>query len=271
MAIKLIVLDLDGTLTNDEKKITPRTKKALMDAQQNHGVKIVLASGRPTFGIAPLAEELNLKEYGGFILAFNGCRIINWQTRDIISDQMLSPDVMPYLYDCSKRTGFPILTYQGEDIVTECPEDKYVLEEARINKMPIRKMDNFLEEVKHPINKCLIVGDPEPLHELELEMAEHLKGVMNVFRSAPFFIELVPLGIDKAKTLEVLIKQMGISREEVMACGDGYNDLSMVEFAGLGVAMENAVEGVKACAQYITASNNEDGVGLAVEKFVLND
>lgn len=267
MKYKLLVLDLDGTLTNDEKIITPKTYDALMKAQEE-GVKIVLASGRPTFGIAPLAEKLKLKDYGGYILAFNGCRIINWQSREIISDSVLDPEVMPYLYECSKKSGFPILTYQGEDIVTEYPEDQYVIEEARINKMPVRKMNDFMTEVKHPINKCLIVGAPERLHVLEIEMAEKLQGRMGIFRSAPFFLELVPLNIDKAKTLNILIKKIGITREEVVACGDGYNDLSMIEFAGMGVAMKNAVDEVKAKANYITIhDNNHDGIAEVIEKF----
>lgn len=267
MKYKLLVLDLDGTLTNDEKIITPKTYDALMKAQEE-GVKIVLASGRPTFGIAPLAEKLKLKDYGGYILAFNGCRIINWQSREIISDSVLDPEVMPYLYECSKKSGFPILTYQGEDIVTEYPEDQYVIEEARINKMPVRKMNDFMTEVKYPINKCLIVGEPERLHVLEIEMAEKLQGRMGIFRSAPFFLELVPLNVDKAKTLNILIKKIGITREEVVACGDGYNDLSMIEFAGMGVAMKNAVDEVKAKANYITIhDNNHDGIAEVIEKF----
>lgn len=268
MSYKIIALDLDGTLTNEEKKITPKTYASLMKAQEL-GVKIALVSGRSPFGIAPLAEELQLDRYGGYVLAFNGGRIINWRGGEVISNSNLSADVLPYLYECSECSGFPILTYQGDEIITEYPEDKYVIEEQRITKMPVRKVENFLRDVQHPINKCLIVGDPSPLHELELEMAEQLKGRINVFRSAPFFIELVPAEVDKAKMLAVLIERLGIKRSELMACGDGYNDLTMVEFAGLGVAMENAVDEVKKRAKFITLSNENDGVGYAVDRFVL--
>lgn len=270
MAYKIIALDLDGTLTNEEKKITPKTYASLMKAQEQ-GVKIALVSGRSPFGIAPLAEELQLEKYEGYVLAFNGGKIIDWQTKEVLSNSFLSPEVLPYLYECSERTGFPILTYQGDEIITEHPEDKYVIEEQRITKMPVRKVDDFLRDVQHPINKCLIVGNPEPLHELELEMAEHLKGIMSVFRSAPFFIELVPGEVDKAKMLEVLLERLGIKRSELMACGDGYNDLTMIEYAGLGVAMNNAVDEVKARAQFITLSNEDDGVGYAVDRFILGE
>ena len=93
---------------------------------------------------------------------------------------------------------------------------------------------------------------------------------MNVFRSEPFFLELVPQGIDKARSLAVLLEEIGLSKDEMIACGDGFNDLSMIQYAGLGVAMANAQEVVKKAADYITLSNEEDGVAAVVKKFFLN-
>lgn len=98
---------------------------------------------------------------------------------------------------------------------------------------------------------------------------EALGKELNVFRSDPFFLEILPAGIDKAYGLQKLIDVLGIKREEVIACGDGYNDITMVKFAGLGVAMGNAVEQTKAAADYITLSNDDDGVAAVVEKFIL--
>jgi len=264
---KLLVLDIDGTLTKKNKTISAHTKETLLKAQEN-GLKIVLASGRPTQGIAPLADELQMDKFGGYVLAFNGGAIFDWSTKEMIYSNMLPEDVKPYLYQCAKENGFQILSYCGKDIVAEDPDNQYVAYEAMLNKMPTRKVPNFLEEVTYPLAKCLIVGDAEPLHELELKMAEHLKGKMNVFRSEPFFMELVPLGIDKAKCLASLLEKIGMTREEMIACGDGFNDQSMIEYAGLGVAMANAQEPVKAAADYITLSNEEDGVAAVVEKFI---
>jgi len=144
-----------------------------------------------------------------------------------------------------------------------------VLHEAFINKMPVIQYDDFLSQIVYPINKCLIVGDPVPLHQLELQLASLLEGRMNVYRSAGFFLECVPLGIDKARSLERLIATLDVSREEIIACGDGYNDQSMISFAGLGVAMANAPREVQDTADYITYSNEEDGVAHVVEKFIL--
>ena len=270
MEYKLLALDLDGTLTNSKKQITPHTLETLIRAQQEKGLKIILASGRPTYGVAPLANALQLDKFGGFILAYNGGEIINWRTHEIMYKNLLDHDVLPYLYECAKKNDFAIVTYENEYVLTEKPDDEYVLKEALLNVMKIKKVDNFLEAVRHPIAKCLIVGEPTHLAILEKEMQEHLKDRMGVFRSEPYFLELVPKGIDKARSLSVLLEELELKREELMAAGDGFNDLSMVRFAGMGVAMANAQDVVKENADFITLSNDEDGVAYAVEKFILS-
>lgn len=266
---KMIVLDLDGTLTNSKKVITPKTKEALIQAQKK-GVRIVLASGRPTYGIKSLAEVLCLNQHHGYILAFNGGKIIDCSNNETLFEQTLSPELVPTLYNSAMKGGMQILTYQGKGIAATSTEDKYVKEEAFINKLPITLYSNFLEQIVYPINKCLIVGDPTPLHEVEIQLAKTLEGKMSVYRSADYFLECVPLNVDKAQSLAKLLKLTGIKREEIIACGDGYNDLSMICFAGLGVAMANANEDIRIQADYVTlASNEKDGVAEIVEKFLL--
>ena len=265
----LIALDLDGTLTNNKKEMTSRTRQALLSAEQQ-GLRIVLASGRPTYGITALAEDLQLKDYGGYILAFNGGRITDCSTGAIVFDQPLSPSVVDPLYTALKSAGMEMLTYQDEVIAATKKANKYVLHEAFINKMPVVEYDDFVHQVKYPINKCLVVGDPAPLHELEMRLVESFKGRMDAYRSAGFFLECVPPGIDKARSLARLFEILSISKDEVIACGDGYNDQNMIRYAGLGVAMANAPKDVQDTADYITYSNEEDGVAHVVEKFVLN-
>lgn len=269
MNYKLIVLDLDGTLTNSKKEITLRNKETLLRAQQK-GIRLVLASGRPTYGIVPLANELRMNEFGGFILSYNGGEIINWETEELIYDNVLPNDVVPILYECARSHKLSILTYDGAEIVTENSQDPYVQKEAFLNKMAVRETNDFLTDITLPVAKCLIVGDPQELIQVESELCIRLQGRINVFRSEPYFLELVPQGIDKAQSLAVLLKELDVTREEMIAIGDGYNDLSMIKFAGMGIAMGNAQEPVKKAARYITLTNEEDGVALAVEKFVLN-
>lgn len=270
MDYKLIVLDLDGTLTNSKKEITPRNLETLIRAQEQ-GVRLVLASGRPTYGIVPLAEQLRMAQFGGYILSYNGGEIIDWKTKKMMYENVLPNEVIPHLYECASKYKLPLLSYDEAEIVTEYPEDEYVLKEAFLNKMAVRKASAFLEEITLPLPKCLIVGDPDLLIQVESELCIELQGRINVFRSEPYFLELVPQGIDKAMSLDVLIKELGLSREELIAIGDGYNDLSMIRFAGMGIAMANAQEPVKKAADYITLSNEEDGVAEAILKFVLKD
>ena len=267
MKYKLLVLDLDGTLTNSKKKITDRTRNTLIEAQKR-GVKIVLASGRPTYGVAPLANALELNRYEGYILSYNGGEIIDWKTGELMYKKWLENDILPYLYKCAKENGFAIVTYDHEFVLTESPDDEYVLKEALLNVMKIKKVDNFLEVIPRPITKCLIVGEPKRLEILEKEMYGQLKDKMGVFRSEPYFLELVPKGIDKAQSLSVLLKEIGLAKEEMIAIGDGFNDLSMIQYAGLGIAMANAQPIVRENADFITLSNDEDGVAYAVEKFI---
>ncbi len=261
----LLVLDLDGTLTNSKKEISPRNLQTLLRLQQS-GVRLVLASGRPTYGIAPLADALHMKEYGGFILSYNGGEIIEWGTGRLLYKNLLPDDVLPILYTASVRNEQAILTYDNEYILTESPDDEYVRKEAFLNKMQIRAVDDFLAAAPLPLPKCLIVGDPDRLIRTEAELSLRLQGQISVYRSEPYFLELVPMGIDKAQSLSVLLDKLDLTREAMVAMGDGYNDLSMIKFAGMGVAMANAQEPVKQAADYITLSNDEDGVAVAVER-----
>lgn len=264
---KILALDLDGTLTNGKKEITPHTLDVLMQVQQK-GLRLVLASGRPPEGIIPLAEQLRLKEYGGYILAFNGGLIIDCSTGNTIYQKVLDTSVYKHLYEVGNTENFKILSYLNHCIACEDIENQYVRYEARLNKMQLKKLNSFLDEINFPEPKCLIVGDENKLAVLEKELVTYYEGKMSIYRSEPFFLEVLPLGIDKGRCLDYLLNYLGVKRDELMVCGDGYNDLSMIEYAGLSVAMSNAQNVVKDAADYITLSNEEDGVAAAVKKFI---
>lgn len=268
-SFKAAIFDLDGTLTNAKKEITPRTRAAIM-ALQERGVKIILASGRPTFGIVPLAEQLELKRFGGYILAFNGGVINDCRSGEDIFSITLPQHLLKGLYEECSAAGFATLSYEGSDVLCEDVEDQYVKYEAMLNRMGLRKIPSFLEHFTHPIPKALTVGDPSRSEAL----VEHLNGLygaeMSIYRSEPFFVELLPLGIDKARSLERLCEMTGLRREEMISFGDGFNDLSMIEWAGCGVAMLNGQESVRASADVVTRlSNEEDGVADFIEREML--
>ena len=263
---RAIALDLDGTLTNHEKVVTPKTREALLQAAAN-GAVIILASGRPTYGIEPVAECLELNQRGGYILSYNGGNIVNAKTGEKLFSQFLPDEVIPELYAYAKEHGHALLGYAGNEIITEMPDDQYVKEESRINKMNIRKVDNLFESLEPHPTKLLMTGDPTLMLKAEKELVEKLGDRMDIFRSAPFFLELVPKGIDKAKSLTRLLTKINLTPADLIAFGDGYNDLSMLKLAGMGVAMENAAPEVRAEADYVTLSNEEDGVAAALTHF----
>jgi Cof subfamily protein (haloacid dehalogenase superfamily) len=267
MTYKMIVLDLDDTLLRDDQTISPRTRQALMDAQEL-GVKVVLASGRPTYGMRKIAKELRLAEYGSFILSFNGAKIINCKTEEELFSSTLSPETVHRLYDISRREDVGILTYVGDHIVTETAEP-YAAIESNLTGMPVMEVDSFVKTVTEPVVKVLMLKEAERLADVEKKLQGELAGELSVMRSKPFFLEFTEVGVTKGASLNRLIQTLGIEREEVIAMGDSYNDLAMIEFAGLGVAMGNAPDDIKAKADYVTDTNMNDGVAKVVEKFVL--
>lgn len=267
MKYRIIALDLDGTLTNSQKKVTPRTHDALAKAMEQ-GVVVVLASGRPTYGIEPVADVLGLDKKGGYVLSYNGGKIVEWRTKKELYANHLPQDVLPLLHRYACEHGFALLGYVGTNILTEMPDDQYVQEEARINTMHVCKVDNLLDALPDAPTKLLMTGNPAALVEAEQQLLDIVGQRMDLFRSAPFFLELVPKGIDKALSLQRLLSHLKLSPEDLMAFGDGYNDLSMLRFAGMGVAMANAAPEVRASADFVTASNDEDGVAVALEQLM---
>ena len=270
MQYEMIVLDLDGTLTNRDKIITPWTKADLIEAMER-GKKVVLASGRPTYGVMPLARELRLADYGGYILSYNGGVIMDCRTEEMVFARMLPKGSNHRIMELAVQNRVDFLTYDGEVILTSNEENPYAKIESSINHLRLHQLeiDEFFAKVDFPVPKFLFVDDGDYLASVEPKVKAALGRDFSVYRSEPYFLEILPQGVDKAQSLERLLEVTGLKREQMIACGDGYNDLTMIRFAGLGVAMENAVLPVRKAADYITASNNEDGVGLVVEKFML--
>lgn len=266
---KVLVLDLDGTLTNSEKKITQKTKEAIMQMQEK-GHVVVLASGRPTPGVLPVAKELKLGENGGYILSYNGAKIIECSSDEVVYQQTLPKDIVPELFEMAEELGIGLMTYGKEGAITNMHRDEYMELEARINSISLNPYENPAEHINFLVNKCLGTAPIDIAPEIEKKYARKFGKRISVSRSEPFFIELVPLGVDKAASLAKLCEVLGCTKDDMVACGDGFNDISMIEFAGLGVAMENAQEPVKEVADYITLSNDEDGVAHVIQKFILS-
>lgn len=263
----MIVLDLDDTLLRDDLTISPRTKQCLMEAQKA-GVKVVLASGRPTSAMLAIAEELHLKENDSYILSFNGAKITSCQTGHEWFSSTLPTETVHQLYEISRRENVWIHTYVKDTIVTE-DANPYTDIEGELTKLNINVVDSFIDAVKEPVVKVLMLKEPAILGKVEVKLQQEFAGSLSVMRSKPFFLEFTEEGVTKGSSLNYLIQQMGISREEVIAIGDSNNDLSMIQFAGLGVAMGNASEEIKKQADFVTDTNMNDGVAKVVEEYIL--
>ncbi|MBE6339639.1 MAG: HAD family phosphatase [Bacteroidales bacterium] len=268
MAIKLVALDLDGTLTDSQKLIPAANKQSLIDIQ-NRGIKVVLASGRPTYGIRHLADELKLSEYGGYILAYNGGYIIDCKDNTPISKMYISSEMLGELTDAANEMGVAIITYDDErdTILSAVEGNKWVEHEAWLNNnmtLKIVSVQEFVATAPAQLPKCLMVGEPDLMAQVEPQIQKRFSQ-LDVYRSSPFFLEIVPKGIDKAASLDMLGRKIGITAAEIAAFGDGYNDISMVKYAGLGVAMQNGCDEIKAIADYVSLSNDECGVAHAIE------
>ena len=271
MKYKLLVLDVDGTLLNNAKEISKRTLSALLKVQHT-GVRLVLASGRPTSGLTPFVKLLEMDNFGGFIVSYNGSKIIKADDGEVLFERRINPELIPYLEKKSRKNNFSIFTYHDDYLLTDNAGDPHIRREAELNNLRIVEEEDFSIAIDFAPCKCVLVSDDEEaLSGLENHWKRRLDGVLDVFPSEPYFLEVVPCGVDKANTFGVLMERLGVTRDEVIAIGDGVADVTMLQQAGMGVAMGHAQDSVKICADYVTASNEEDGVAQAVEKLILSD
>lgn len=268
MDYKLIALDIDGTLTNSQKEITPRTRYALMEAQKQ-GKKIILTSGRHPVGIMPIAKDLMLDRFGGFIMAFNGGKIINCETGETMVSKLFPLEYLPDIVNVLKDSNITINTYDDRRIISDNKVNDYTYIERDIIKAEMVVVDDFISSVRFDINKILLAGEPDELDEYQKILADRYDGLLDVYKSAPYFLEIMPFGVTKGSMLPLLLDKLKIKREELAAFGDNYNDMTMIGYAGLGVAMGNAETDVKKIADYICESNDNDGIANTLDKFVL--
>lgn len=273
MAYKTLVLDLDGTLTNSEKKISKKTKSAIMNVQ-DMGIRVILASGRSDYGMKHIAKELELAKYNSYMISFNGARIRDLHNDKLLYEQNIDPKLYPEIFKLWKEYNVNILTYNKEinKMYTADAKDIYAIIDAQINNyIPLVELKDFAREVDFPVAKFLFMQDPIKLEWVEKDMQRRMSDRLDIYRSESCFLEVMPKGVNKGNALKTLAEITDLDPEEMIACGDSFNDMSMIEFAGLGVAMEEAVDELKKSADHVTGSNDDDGIVDVIEKFILND
>lgn len=274
--IRAILLDIDGTLTNDDKVITPRTREALLKCQEK-GVVLVLASGRTANGLSRYAADLDLAHHGGVLVCYNGAKSLNCETGQVYFEQSMTVEQGKRVLEHMKQFDVaPVIDHGEYMYVNDCfftiqrnGETWYILEyEAHSNNYKLCEKHDLAAFTDWRINKILNAGQPEYLQQVAEEMAAPFEGELSSMFTAPYYFEFTPLGVDKVRALKDTFEALGISPDEVMSFGDAQNDLTMIKWAKIGVAMGNAVDAVKAEADYVTGTNNEDGIADALEALV---
>jgi Cof subfamily protein (haloacid dehalogenase superfamily) len=264
---KMLVLDLDDTLLRDDHSISTRTKELLAKAQEL-GVKVVLASGRPTPAMTQYASDLQLAQYDSYLISFNGAVVTSLKNNKVLFQKSLSRDEIHSLYDFSVENNVHIITYSDKGVISET-DSEYIDVELKLTGIPHHKVPSFKNEVTTSGVKCILLEDPDYLKQVEIKLKAE-RTDLSVSRSKPFFLEVMPHGIDKAVSIDFLANKLGIKQSEVIAVGNADNDLTMIQYAGLGVWVDNVAPELRCEADFIVASNNDDGVAEVVERFILN-
>ena len=267
MDYKLIFLDLDGTLNNDEKRITEKTFSALMDAQKQ-GIRIALASARPSPGLFKERDILHLSEYGGILMSYNGGRIVDAATGTVLFETAMDLcQAKTILRRLEQLPVTPILD-DGKQFYVTYKNGYKVPYECQNNDMVCSEVDNLADFLNFAPVKILMSVEPEILPDIKSQIAAFLQEDLTVVQTAPFYLEIIPSAINKGQGVLDTCGALGIDPSEAIAFGDAENDIPMLRAAGIGVAMANAATAVKAAADYVTLSNNDDGIAAALAQFL---
>ncbi|MDN3610102.1 Cof-type HAD-IIB family hydrolase [Vibrio ostreicida] len=265
---KLIALDMDGTLLTSDRSISQRTKTAIRKAREQ-GVKIVLASGRPPEGMRQKLTELDIEGNDEYIVTYNGSLATSVGSGVIIHQAYIDGKRAKKVAAFAKEIGLYCHAFSTEYGLITPKNNPYTRLESDVNQISVSEFDFSSLEDNHPIIKAMIVGEPEKIKHLTQAIPHSLKALFTIVQSAPFFLEFLSLESNKGLGVKAIADSLNIHASEVISIGDAENDHHMIEYAGLGVAMENAMENTKAIADCITSSNDEHGVAKIIEAHVL--
>ena len=269
MSIKLVAIDLDGTLLNDHHEINQPVVDCIKEARKQ-GVYVVLSTGRPLSGTKAQLETLGLNQLDDYIITYNGALVLKTNTWEIIAEHGLTRENYLEIDHLARLLDVHLHVADKEAMYTANRDiSPYTILESYLVNLPLhyRTPEEIAKEVLP--TKMMMIDDPELLSEAFKKIPAEFFEKYTIVRSTPFFIEVLNPNTSKGLALKELSEHLGIQQSEVMAIGDAENDLSMIEFAGTGVAMGNASETIKAAADYTVATNLEDGVKEAFENWVL--
>src|SRR5699024_4292337 len=268
--IKLVAIDLDGTLLDDNKKISKKNQDVIKK-EKAQGIKIVICTVCPLRGITPYLETLDLLEPGDFSITFNGGLVQRNDTGKVMDKAALSFGELKELIKLSQQLDLP-LDVLSDDVVLQLPTSlQYQSIYQQLNPLLLFEKTRIDELTENRLyNKAVVAIEETYLDQQIALIPRKIHEKFEVIKSRKNLLEFMPKGIDKAYGISLLMKELGITSSEVMAIGDEENDLPMIRFAGVGVAMDNAIPAVKAAADKVTVSNQADGVAKVIEDHVLH-
>jgi Cof subfamily protein (haloacid dehalogenase superfamily) len=266
MAIKLLAVDLDDTLLNKSSQVSPRCREAIQKAVEK-GVTVTVATGRMYAAALPFARQLELDVP---IITYNGALIKSSFSGEVLFEQPLDRAVAAAVLALFKERGWYIQVYVDDQLyISESTERARAYENlTKIKAIPVGEK---LYTMADGVLKMLALAKEEKIQEISQTLEARFKGQIFAPVSRPTYLEIVHPSINKGKSLDFLASRLGITRQEVMAIGDSNNDLDMIQYAGLGVAMGNALPNVKAAADAVTLANDEDGVAEAIYRYILTE
>lgn len=266
---KLIALDMDGTLLKDDKTISKANFEAIKTAKKN-GYKVVLATGRPAKGIEKYLKQLDLLGDDDYAVAFNGAIVQKTKNGHVIAKNLMQYEDLQKIYDLSLKLKLNVhtLTTANECITPKI--NPYSKHEALMNDLTLIEKPFSAIDKNENIVKIMLVDSKENLDKAENLIPKEFHDKYTVVRSEDIFLEFLNKKVDKGFGISLLAENLGLSPDEIICVGDAGNDIAMVKYAGLGVAMGNAFPEVKKICNYVTKSNEEDGVAHVIHKFMLN-
>lgn len=267
MAIRLVAMDLDDTLLRDDWTISPAVKAAIQEAQAR-GVKVTIATGRMPISTRPYAVQLGVDVP---VITYHGAMVQQILSGEILYRQVIKSTLAAELVADVLARGIHVQIYIKDRVIVQ-QENEWSRLYAQIASVEFEQADliEVLEAEPEGVEKILLMGEEQDLDVLAQSLRSSYGEVIHFTKSKAYFLELTDIRVNKGAALAALAEQYGIAREEVMAIGDSYNDLEMIEYAGLGVAMGNARPEIRQRADVVTKTNEEDGVAQAIWDYVLS-
>lgn len=263
--IKLVALDVDGTLVGKDLQIPARTKEAIRSARER-GVRFAIVTGRMYQSSVPFARDLGLE--GMPLVSYNGAFVCEYPSGRVIYHEPVPVDLCKALAAFCEARGYHLQAYVDDELYVPDmgPRTQAYVSTARVKANPVGSLFLWLQ---NPSTKLLIVDDPVRIPAIEAEVRELVGSAVNAAPSLPQHLDIVNAGVSKGKALEAVAASLGLARTEVMAIGDGMNDMAMLTWAGTSFAMAHAPEALRKAATYVTTAGPGDGVAEALERMGL--